>query len=235
MPLRGGRFALAERSSAANRRPPRWQGDAGVDFIEEFRLNRSNRVVLINSGGRWWGRDLLVRPPQRGRTSVTSPPEPQVRRRIPTRGRSITHAPATGSERHRAAYRGNGDGRRHPRGTHLAPSTPLWALGLLSPRHLKYKRAEECSTPPIHTATVQPLSGWPHAHPPIQLGIGASRNFKPRFRQCPIREILLHRVQTRPSGAFWMSNTTWPWWSKGPQISRISRKIIWSLLAVITI
>ncbi len=30
------RFALAERSSAANRRPPRWQGDAGVDSIEVF-------------------------------------------------------------------------------------------------------------------------------------------------------------------------------------------------------
>jgi hypothetical protein len=26
----------AEQSSAANRRPPRWQGDAGVDFIEVF-------------------------------------------------------------------------------------------------------------------------------------------------------------------------------------------------------
>jgi hypothetical protein len=27
-----------------------WQGDAGVDFIEEFRLNRSYRVVSVNSG-----------------------------------------------------------------------------------------------------------------------------------------------------------------------------------------
>jgi hypothetical protein len=35
----------------SNRRPPRWQGDAGVDFIEVFRLNRSYRVVSINSGG----------------------------------------------------------------------------------------------------------------------------------------------------------------------------------------
>jgi len=25
----------------SNRRPPRWQGDAGVDFIEFFRRNRS--------------------------------------------------------------------------------------------------------------------------------------------------------------------------------------------------
>jgi hypothetical protein len=45
------RKALAEQSSAANRRPPRWQGDAGLDFIEVFRLNRSYRIVSVNSGG----------------------------------------------------------------------------------------------------------------------------------------------------------------------------------------
>jgi hypothetical protein len=58
-PLRGGRFALAEQSSAANRRsmrlcrprPPRWQGDAGVDFIEVFRPEWSYRCVSVNSGG----------------------------------------------------------------------------------------------------------------------------------------------------------------------------------------
>jgi hypothetical protein len=33
-------------------RPSRWQGDAGVDSIEEFRLKRSYRVVSVNSGGR---------------------------------------------------------------------------------------------------------------------------------------------------------------------------------------
>jgi hypothetical protein len=32
--------------------PPRWQGDAGADFIEEFRLKRSYRAVSVNSGGR---------------------------------------------------------------------------------------------------------------------------------------------------------------------------------------
>jgi hypothetical protein len=36
---------------AANQRPPRWQGDAGVDFIEEFRPKRSYRCVSVNSGG----------------------------------------------------------------------------------------------------------------------------------------------------------------------------------------
>jgi hypothetical protein len=46
------REALAERSSAANRRPPRWQGDAGLDFIEVFRPERSYRCVSVNSGGR---------------------------------------------------------------------------------------------------------------------------------------------------------------------------------------
>ena len=45
------RDALAERSSAANRRPPRWQGDAGLDFIEVFRPERSYRCVSVNSGG----------------------------------------------------------------------------------------------------------------------------------------------------------------------------------------
>jgi hypothetical protein len=45
-------LALAERSSAANRRPPRWQGDAGLDFIEVFRLERSYRIVSVNSGGK---------------------------------------------------------------------------------------------------------------------------------------------------------------------------------------
>jgi hypothetical protein len=52
VPLRGGRFALAERSSAANRRPPRWQGDAGLDFIAVFRPERSYRCVSVNSGGK---------------------------------------------------------------------------------------------------------------------------------------------------------------------------------------
>ncbi len=46
------RDALAERSSAANRRPPRWQGDAGVDFIEVFRPERSYRCVSVKSGGK---------------------------------------------------------------------------------------------------------------------------------------------------------------------------------------
>jgi hypothetical protein len=104
----------------SNRRPPRWQGDAGVDFIEEFRPKRSYRVVSINSGGSQGARNLLVRPaPRCGRTSVTSPPDPQVRgrsllamrfaseagsrRRIPTRRRSITCALATGIARHIAA------------------------------------------------------------------------------------------------------------------------------------
>jgi hypothetical protein len=37
----------------SNRRPPRWQGDGGRDFIEFFRPNRSNRAVSINGGGNW--------------------------------------------------------------------------------------------------------------------------------------------------------------------------------------
>ncbi len=31
--------------------PPRWQGDAGREFIEVFRSDRSYRAVSINSGG----------------------------------------------------------------------------------------------------------------------------------------------------------------------------------------
>jgi len=65
-PLRGGRFALAERSSAANRRPPRWRGDAGVDFIEVFRLNRSYRVASVN---KWGKRGLDGKSPARASTS----------------------------------------------------------------------------------------------------------------------------------------------------------------------
>ena len=39
-------YSLIARSS-----PSRWQGDAWVDFIQVSRLNRSYRVVSINSGG----------------------------------------------------------------------------------------------------------------------------------------------------------------------------------------
>jgi len=34
----------------------RWQGDAGIDFIEKFRLERSYRCVSINGGGSRWER-----------------------------------------------------------------------------------------------------------------------------------------------------------------------------------
>jgi hypothetical protein len=44
------RFELLEGSAFS---PSRWQGDARRDFIEDFRLNRSYRVVSINSGGNW--------------------------------------------------------------------------------------------------------------------------------------------------------------------------------------
>jgi len=37
--------------STANRRPSRWQGDAGVIFIKVFRPKRSDRVVSVSSGG----------------------------------------------------------------------------------------------------------------------------------------------------------------------------------------
>ena len=50
-------------------------------------------------------------------------PDPQVRRRIRTRGTASTYALATGVRRHRAADRGTEDGsqrpRRHPGGTEL--------------------------------------------------------------------------------------------------------------------
>jgi hypothetical protein len=42
--------------------PFRWQGDAGLDFIERSRLERSYRVVSVNSGGR-----------PRGEISIDSP------------------------------------------------------------------------------------------------------------------------------------------------------------------
>ncbi len=49
--LTGLMFTWSTRPDS-NRRPSGWQGDAGVDFIEEFRLKRSYRCVSVNSGGR---------------------------------------------------------------------------------------------------------------------------------------------------------------------------------------
>ncbi len=54
------RDALAERSSAANRRPPRWQGDAGVDFIEFFA--ESGHIGSFRSiVGEAWARRKITR------------------------------------------------------------------------------------------------------------------------------------------------------------------------------
>jgi len=50
------------RSLIARSSSSRWQGDAGVHFIEEFRPDRSYRVVSINSGGRT-SRTLVFRQP----------------------------------------------------------------------------------------------------------------------------------------------------------------------------
>ena len=46
----------------SNWRPSRWQGDAGVDFIEVFRLRRSYRCVSVNSGGSHYSLHQPVRP-----------------------------------------------------------------------------------------------------------------------------------------------------------------------------
>jgi hypothetical protein len=61
------RFELAfpSRSATSHTRrslialvsPFRWQGDAGADFIEELRLERSYRYVSVNSGGRLEGQN----------------------------------------------------------------------------------------------------------------------------------------------------------------------------------
>ena len=40
------------------------KGDAGADFIEEFRLNRSYRFFSINSGGRVRLTSSELRPPR---------------------------------------------------------------------------------------------------------------------------------------------------------------------------
>jgi hypothetical protein len=48
---------LANRSQL----PSRWQGDARVDFIEEFRPERSYRYVSVNSGGSMWSRTISWR------------------------------------------------------------------------------------------------------------------------------------------------------------------------------
>jgi hypothetical protein len=47
--IRGLRWSTRPDS---NWRPSRWQGDARLDFIKEFRLERSYRYVSVNSGGR---------------------------------------------------------------------------------------------------------------------------------------------------------------------------------------
>jgi len=69
-------------------------------------------------------RSSLATPPQvreRALLAMRFASEAGSRRRIPTRGRSITYALATGIWRRRAAYRGTRDGtqhrRRHPGGT----------------------------------------------------------------------------------------------------------------------
>ena len=91
--------ALAVASSATAP-PPRWQGDAGVDFIEEFRLNRSYRVVSINSGGSAGGgnrvsearRGGAARLSARGHDAVRSEPghgHPHARPQVPGSLRKI--------------------------------------------------------------------------------------------------------------------------------------------------
>jgi hypothetical protein len=72
--------------------------------------------------------------------------DPQLGKRRRTRGRSITCALTTGISRHRAAYSGTGDGRRHPRGTrsgHMGvPPAPLWGFDSLAWFSRKQKSAQ---------------------------------------------------------------------------------------------
>jgi len=78
------------------------------------------RVCGDVDGSPWFAKAELIGAPGGIRT-----PDPQARRRIPTRGRSMTYALVTGIWRRRAAYRGTQDGsqhpKRHPGGTEKAP------------------------------------------------------------------------------------------------------------------
>jgi hypothetical protein len=47
-----GAYVFWSTRPGSNGRPPRWQGDAGVGFIEVFRPERSYRCVSVNSGGK---------------------------------------------------------------------------------------------------------------------------------------------------------------------------------------
>jgi hypothetical protein len=63
-----GAFVWSTRPDS-NWRPSRWQGDARLDFIEEFRRKRSYRYVSVNSGGR---REAWTLCPLAGRKTLES-------------------------------------------------------------------------------------------------------------------------------------------------------------------
>jgi len=90
----------------------------GVEqVIHDHRVERN--VVVFDVGPRHRCKSTAGRSPNFAASRRAA--DPQVQRRIRTRGNPATYALVTGEERRAAAYSGTGDGRRHPSGTTEGP------------------------------------------------------------------------------------------------------------------
>ena len=93
LPRRSLRLLPTNYSLIARSSPSRWQGDVGVDFIEDFRLKRSYRCVSVNSGGRLAGAPFPLSLGQADRgPSMTLDTIPSVpRRRVTSSSPQMRH------------------------------------------------------------------------------------------------------------------------------------------------